>query len=504
MTTKSAEQQLIERFSDWRWRLDNLYSIKTEKGKKVRFRLNRAQADFWDQMHYLNIILKARQLGFTTFIQLFMLDKCLFTPNISAGVIAHRRQAAEDIFADIIKTSYDSLDEAIRAAVPAEQDSARKLSFANGSSIRVDTSLRSGAFQYLHVSEFGKLCAQFPERAREVMTGALNTIHAGQVGFIESTAEGREGAFFEQCQIARNLKRQDAKLTKLDWKFHFYNWTWRDDYRLDPESVVITSENREYFEKIEAETGHPISPEQRAWYVKKKVTQGEDMKREFPSTPDEAFEASVQGAYFSKEMARAREDGRIARVPWQAAVPVNTFWDLGRNDEMVIWFHQRVGKEHRLIDYYENSGEAFPHYAKVLKGKPYAYGMHYLPHDVEHHELISEQSRKQALVGLGIKPIKAVRRAINAAELGDDIESCRTFLGSCWIDEERCADGIKALDSYRKEWNEKLGCFNDRPLHDWASHGADAFRTGAVGFKEDSGSFEAARKRQKRNQAWIR
>ena len=499
--TKSAEQQLTEQLSDWRWRLDNLYWIKDESGKAVRFRLNWAQEQLWSSMHYLNIILKARQLGFTTFIQIFMLDKALFTPNIAAGTIAHRLEDAEEIFNNKVKFAYDHLDPAIKAAVTAEQDSARKLTFSNGSMIRVGTSLRSGTFQYLHVSEFGKLCAQFPERAREVVTGALNTIHAGQVAFIESTAEGREGPFYDLCKVAQDLKRADAKLTEMDWRFHFFPWFKHPGYVLASEGITVTAEDQEYFAKIEGETGVKLTPEQRAWYVKKKVTQGEDMKREFPSTPDEAFEAAIQGAYFAKEMARAREERRIARVPWQQDVAVNTMWDLGRNDEMVIWFHQYVGKEHRFIDYYANSGEAFAHYAKVLKDKPYVYGRHFLPHDVEHHEMISEQSRKNALIDLGIKPIVAVRRAVNSTQLGDDIETCRRFLGSCWFDEAKCQDGITCLDGYRKEWDEKLGAFKDRPLHDAASHGADAFRTGAVGWKEET-PIPAGWK--KRNKKWIR
>ena len=178
---------LVERYADRRWRLANLYKIKDAEGRCVTFRPNWAQRALLDEAHAMNVILKARQLGFTTLIQLIMLDACLFNANTAAGTIAHRLEDAGEIFNDKIRYAYDHLDPDLKAAVPAVQDSARKLSFANGSQIRVDSSLRSGTFQMLHISEHGKLCARYPAKAEEVRTGALNAVHAGQTVFIEST-----------------------------------------------------------------------------------------------------------------------------------------------------------------------------------------------------------------------------------------------------------------------------------------------------------------------------
>lgn len=173
-------------------------------------------------MHALNVILKARQLGFTTFIQILMLDECLFRPNTAAGVVAHNREDAEAFFTDKIRFAYDNIAEVFRGIVPtATSDSVRELRFSNGSSIRVGTSLRSGTLQLLHVSEYGKLCAKYPEKAREVKTGALNTVHAGNMIWIESTAEGREGHFYELCQQAKAKSEKGSTLSALDFKFHF-------------------------------------------------------------------------------------------------------------------------------------------------------------------------------------------------------------------------------------------------------------------------------------------
>ena len=152
------------------------------------------------------------------------LDACLFTPHTRAGVIAHRLDDAKVIFRDKVRFPYDRLDEGLKAAVPAVQDSADQLTFGNNSSLRVSTSMRSGTLQLLHVSEFGKICAQYPDKAREIVTGALNTVEAGQFVVIESTAEGQEGAFYDLAQKARMRALSGAALTNLDYRFHFPWW----------------------------------------------------------------------------------------------------------------------------------------------------------------------------------------------------------------------------------------------------------------------------------------
>ena len=475
----AIDTQIVDQFSDWRWRLNNLYWIKDQDGELIPFIENRAQTQFLDEFHGLDIILKARQLGFSTLIQLLLLDSCLFSPNISAAVVAHRKVDAEDLFANKIKVGYDNLPEGLKNSLPAVTDSARKLTFPNGSSIVVDTSLRSGTFQYLHISEHGKICAQYPEKAREIRTGALNTVHLGQTVIIESTAEGRSGDFYDFCQRALRLQQQGSHLGQMDWRFHFFPWFDDHRYRLE-ERIYVDEDTQAYFERLEGEGVH-LDDAQRAWFIKKRETQQEDMGREYPATPDEAFSASVEGAYYAKEMARARKEGRITAVPHDPATEVNTFWDLGINDTNVIWFHQQVGREHRLIDYYENSGEGLAHYAQVLKAKPYTYGTHYGPHDLNVMELGTGKTRANVLKGLGVKPLRVIPRT---QDIRNDIQQVRNVFPACWFDERKCGKGIVHLDNYRKEWDEKLGEFKDRPFHDSASHGADGFRCFAVRAKK--------------------
>ena len=469
----------LERWPDKRARLrGGFYRIKDKAGKEVPFVMNADQEQFLAARHGLDIVLKARQKGFTTVIQLEMLDDCLFSPNTSAGVIAHNLTDAEAFFSDKIRFAYDGLPEEFRQIVTATSDTVRSLKFSNGSSIRVGTSLRSGTLQRLHVSEYGKLCAKFPEKAREVKSGAFNTVAVGQKIVVESTAEGHAGHFYEITKEAQDKQKRGTDLTDLDFKFHFSPWHTSPEYVLDVE-VVETTAMQEYFTKLRG-LGVRLSREQRAWYVKKAEQQGEDMKREYPSTPEEAFEASIEGAYFATEMGKMREQGRICRIP-VLNKPVDVSWDLGVGDAMALVFKQQLGPEERIIDYYENSGEGFEHYARVLNEKKYIYGRHRFPHDGEQRRLgLKAKTAKELAEEAGIGPIDIVPR-IPDEQAG--INASRAFLPSVWIDEERCARLINCLDNYRKEWDDRLATWKSTARHDEFSHGYKAFETAAVALK---------------------
>ena len=454
------------------------YKIKGKDGVVVPFRMNADQAEFMANRHGMDVILKARQKGFTTVIQIDMLDDCLFLPNTAAGVIAHNLNDAKAFFADKIKFAYDNLPEAFRSVVAAEVDAADSMKFSNGSSIRVGTSLRSGTLQRLHVSEYGKLCAKYPEKAREVKTGAFNTVQAGQSITVESTAEGQAGDFFAMCEAAKRKADADEALSVLDFKFHFSPWYTSDEYRLDPIGVVITQEMADYFDKVEADCGVELDAEQRAWYVKKAEQQGEDVKREFPTTAKEAFEASVEGAYFSVQMTTARKQGRICKLPVLDA-PVYTTWDLGLNDSTAITFWQDVGHERRAIDYYENNGESWGHYSGILLVKGYSYSRHYFPHDGAQRQQGADsiKTKWQIAQEAGINPTELLGR-IPTDKHG--IDAARAFFPNVYIDEVRCARLIRCLDNYRKQWDDKLAVWKDVARHDEFSHGYKSFEGAAI------------------------
>jgi len=472
------------------WRINNLYSVISKEGKQIPFKLNWAQEDLYRNMWYCNIILKARQLGISTLIGLLFLDRCLFNSNVSAGIICHTREDSESFFRRV-KFAYDNLPEEIKALRPANSDTKNELSFDNGSSIRVGMMMRGSTLQYLHISEFGKISAKYPEKAREIITGSLNALAPGQYVFIESTAEGRDNVFADMCKKAQDLNDSRKSLTKLDFRFHFYSWFEHPEYRLEADSIVIPAELNKYFDMIEAKTRSKIDPQQRAWYTKKAESQKEDMKREFPSFPEEAFESSSDGNYYSQHLTKARQENRITKLFHDPKKQVHSAWDLGYADSTAIWLFQFDGQRINVLEYYENSGEALPHYIQWLKSKSYIYGKHLVPHDASQTEYSTGLTRKEVARSLGVSFTQ-----VPSVKVIEGIDAVRNILHRCYFDEEKCAKGISMLDAYRKDWNDSLGCWRDRPRHDHSSHGSDSFRMLACGLilACDRGSAESDRK----------
>lgn len=504
----NAEQQLKNCLSNQKWRINNLYWITNKQGQRVKFHMNSAQESLYDGMHYLNLILKARQFGGTTFTDIFYLDSCHFNSNHSAGIIAHHKDDAAKIFESKVLYPWRNLQDDIRR--PAITETRHELMFDNNSSIRIGTSMRSATLQKLHISEFGKICAKYPDKAKEIVTGALNAVQAGQIVTIESTAEGRGGYFYEYCMEALKLQRAMKKLTAMDWKIFFFPWFDNPDYQIDPEGVVLTPDNEQYFEELLVKSGIRLSDRQKAWYVKKERmmeangkdagADGEDMKREYPSTPEEAFYVSVAGAFYGKQMTKARAEGRICdSLPHNPGYPVHTAWDIGFDCD-AIWFFQVIGAWVNVIDYYATEGEGLPHCVGTLSERrekfKYHYGHHFGPHDINHRDWGTANERSDTARDLGIV-FTQIPRILTQ---GDGIEAVRKTLPMCRFDAGKCDEGIKCLDSYRKKWDDNKGCFTDTPLHDWASHGAKAFESLSFGLRNVasfSGTAQGTRSKNK-------
>lgn len=476
-------QELLAKLSDPMWRISNLYKIivKTESGDEglvITFKPNRAQRRFIQRLWNRNIILKARQLGFTTLISILWLDHALFNANVRCGIIAQDREAAEVIFRDKVKFAYNNLPEELRKAMPLARDSATELLFShNNSSIRVATSMRSGTIHRLHVSEFGKICAKFPDKANEVITGSIPAVPIDGITVIESTAEGQEGEFYKMTQSALELEQQGLKLSQKDYRLHFYAWWEAPDYLMPPQMVNITPRDNEYFDAVEQEMNTALSPSQRAWYVSTRDTDfsgaEEKMWQEYPSTPTEAFQVSQEGKYYTNQLTLVRKQQRICTVP-VLPKPVDTFWDIGNSDGCAIWFMQEMPMEYRFIDYLEAHGEDLSYYALELQRRGYVYGTHFLPHDAAHKRLaVKNMSTVDMLKRLGLKNIVVVPQT---PYISIGIQQTRDAFAGAYFDQEKCKLGIQRLSNYKKKWNAAEGRFTGYPAHDINSEGADAFR----------------------------
>jgi len=464
------------------WRLNHLYKIKDKNGKCVTFKMTPEQLEYFDGMHDRNLILKARQLGFTTEVCIIQLDLAIFHRK-ECALIAHTRPDAERLFRNKTQFAYQRMTDDIKKANPLIKETTSEYVFKNGGSVTVSTSFRGGTLYSLHVSEFGKICAKYPDKAKEIVTGAFEAVPLGGKITLESTAEGRSGYFFDYCQSAEKAQLQDKTLSNLDWKFFFFSWWENQLYAIDPVEP-LPQRLVDYFGELEAKYGIVLNESQRAWYHAKEKTLGEDMKREYPSIPAEAFQQSVEGAYYAKQFRWLYENKRIGSLPDNSHLPVHTFWDIGVGDSTAIWFIREVGEEFHVIDYYENSGEGLRHYMKVLKDRGYEYGEHWGPHDIENREFGSDAKSRKELAREGYEidgqTYSMTFKVVPKTGVDTGIESVREILPKCVFYEEKCAEGITHLEEYRKEWDDKRGCWKDKPLHDHTSHGADGFRYFAV------------------------
>ena len=469
---------LARQYSDPLWRLNNLYWIQDKAGRKVLFRMNDAQERLYWELWWRTVILKARQRGFSTLLLLMALDRALFNDNYQAGVIAHTLPDAKRLLESKILYPYEHLPEGIKVMRPAVRDRADSIKFNNYSSVTVSTSFRSGTLQWLHVSELGKIAAKHPEKAEEIKTGAMEAVSDNGMVVVESTAEGRAGFFYDLCQEAEKAKDEGRKLTKLDFKFYFEPWWTAEEYRVTPDGFGFSERLVKYFEELETKHGIVLDEAQKTWYAIKERTLKDKMLREYPSTPEEAFQAAVEGAYFAEELKAVRRAGRITEVPVLPDVPVEAWWDIG-HDTTAIWFTQTVGMWCHVIGYYQNAQKKLIHYRDKIEEFREAWGFrritHHWPHDMgneidwsmDQHKTRADKARELGMVG-------EVHPRMESKE--DGIEAARNFFGYCVFDKNRCDEGLKGLESYRQEWDEKRGDWKGRPLHDWASHPADAFQ----------------------------
>ena len=478
-------EKLSKNLKDPLWRLNNLYWVINEESQRVKFKMRPVQRDFWDSVWFWNVILKSRQHGFTTEIDLIGLDMALWNNNIEAAIIAHTLKDVQHIFATKIKYPYDNLPPSIKQRIPALKADGNTLHLANNSWIRVALSMRSSTLNFLHVSEHGKICAKYPLKAQELKTGTLPALHKGSYLFIESTAEGGAGDFHDTCIQAQADTVQEGKegikLNKQQCRFHFYPWFKDPKNQCEPVGIVIPDDLYRYFEELKDKYDIETSKEQQAWYSLKKhgpMGLGVKMKREHPSTPEEAFEQSVEGAIYAEEMAQVRSEGRIRFEPYRTSYKVYTFWDIGIGNSTAIVFAQFIGSKVTIIDYLEGAGRGSNYYAKVLMDRKYVYGDHYLPHDVMNREKSDGVVLLDKIENLlGVNKVFRVRRP---ASKEDGIEAVRYLLPHCFFDIVKTKRLIECLCYYRYQWDETLAHYSKDPLHDWASDGADAMQTMAL------------------------
>lgn len=503
---------LQNRLNDRLWRLQNLYWIENKTGRLQRFRPNAAQLRLHRGLHTRNAVLKARQLGISTFVEMLMLDACLFTPNFHAGIIDKSLPDAEQKL-EKVRFAWEHLDYLPPGAPPGEQalaylgglikqrtgglrrgelhpvaDARTRLAFANGSDIRLGTTLRGGTLQLLHVSELAHVSVHAPWRAREIRTGAVNTVSAEGTIILESTHEGgRYGVNYEMTmQAMENAAKEAEGLSPLDFRFFFFSWFDNPDYAL-PGSGGWSDALGAYFEKLDTAGVPPLSHAQKLWYARMERTMGAAMKQEYPSTPEEAFSTGNDGAIYGSQIALLREKGCIgAAFSYNPVEPLYTAWDLGLSDHTSIWLVQQWGGSVYWLNHYAANQLPLEHYAGKIREWEQRYGSvaaHFLPHDAAHRDPHG-QSYVESLAAEGIKAVRVVPRT---PDIWRGINTLRGLLSKSWFHRdtmlprlnakgEKEPSGLACLEMYRTAPPGAGGTCRETPLHDAASHSADAAR----------------------------
>lgn len=251
--------------------------------------------------------------------------------------------------------------------------------------------------------------------------------------------------------------------------------------------IELTQEMIEYFFKLESE-GIILSESQKKWYFAKKNILQDDMMREYPSTPHEAFAASQEGYWFGPQMRELYDQQRVCTVPYDKTIPVHTSWDLGVADYCAIWFFQLNRQEDiRIIDHFHRTDTTLDLICEMLNQKGYNYGTHLWPFDANARDRAGitfvQQARDYNLSGI----------VLERSSFLDGINLVRSTMSKMWFDQLKCKEGLKALAAYKKKWNTQIGGFTSEPVHDWASHSSDSLRYLCIGYKklQQSGDMDA-------------
>lgn len=478
----SDDDAIANYFPSKLWRINSgVYQIEDKEGNLIPFQMNWAQHVVYSDLlrHPRLIILKSRQQGISTFWLIFALDLTIVEDNTKAGLMSQGLQESKTL-KERLERAYDHFPEELMNFIGVSNTvrNSTEFSLSNDSKTYIATSFRSGTLQFMHISEFGKISAKHPEKAKETRTGSMQAIRGGLPVIIESTAEGRSNMFYEMWNSAES---HAGNLSPKDFKTVFLSWVNDPDCRISVPQI-ITKESADYFLllAVEYETyfSEPLqlADEQKWWWVGQLREFGgsmEMMGQEYPGYPEEAFAATKDGTYWAKlYRSEVVAKGHIVEDLYEPALHVDVAIDLGMNDMMVLVFFQMHNNELRLIDEYHNSGEGIAHYVDRMKERPYRYRNVYLPHDAIVKELGTGKSRFSIFSKLGV-PVRLLPRT---RSVPNDIELVRKAIPHMYFDSKKTNYLSVCMENYSKEWDDRLGGFKDKPFHDEWSHPADAIR----------------------------
>lgn len=479
----AAEREIGEALHDPVWRICNLYTIFDKKKKRfVPFRPKPEQMIIiWDiyVRGIKNIIIpKARQIGFSTLLALIAIDIVMWNSGAKAALVDKTKEDGIKKMNDIVRVAWDNLPPYVRAMYGQPVLNATEFGVSiesDGTSrFRVEKSGRGDALTFLWVSEWGTIQFEEPKRSKEIQTGGMLAAE-GNIRVIETTWKGGDGGdVWPYIEMALSNKEED-KDPDQDWYMRFFPWFVEPTYTITttgtgakPIRPAIAAYLRDREAEISVMMGETFTftEGQARWYDKQERQLGLFVKREYPTTLQECWEAPVEGAVYADLYAQALAEGRVMPDVYVPGVPVSTLWDLGSPENFVVWYFQVIAGQVRFVDcdmkLWLTTAERVAH----MKAKGFKFEKHYLPHDANHMKNSVLTYRGElitaGLEGTVVVPVTPDRH------LG--INRTRMLFGSFVFDRDKCAEGCKSLRAYH--YHEKTF----EPVHDWASHAADALK----------------------------
>jgi hypothetical protein len=468
------------KLSDPLWRLAHLYNLKrADDGRVIKFTPRPEQQRVFEMIYAQKlrriIILKARRLGMSTAIDLMLADAALFNAGTQASIVDQTAADAERKLSTICKVAYEYLAPELKDDIKLSRDSGSIMevqSFKDApSAIFAGLRARGGTNNLLHISEWGTFAADDPRRSEEILTGAIPSAEHGTV-LIETTWKGGRGGHLWEL-VKNALETPEEHKTPRDWRVLFFPW-WKDPtYVLDGDPATINPVTADYLDNMQAVTGHTFTPQQRLWYDRQAKQLGLFIYREFPTTLDECFKSPVEGAIYAGELDKLRASGAISAFKCDNSTLVHTAWDLGSPVNTVVWYFQVIGgNEIRVIDCDMDLDMTPVQRTAHMLAKGYNYGMHFLPHDAAATRT-SGKADAQVYQESGLQNIRVLPRT---HDIWIGINHCLQMFPRFSFRLPACERGIDALANYAYKRASATGIVVHEPVHNWASHAADALR----------------------------
>jgi hypothetical protein len=480
------------------WRLHHLYSCREEgTGKALPFIVRPEQELLFKHLietpHIPAYIIKSRRLGISTAVETFNVDCAVFNQGWRGVLIDQKQDDATKKMVEIIRFAVDSLPPEILSGFTFDKrnDSELRLRFkdekeSEDSVIFATTGNRGGDCSFLHISEWGPIAATDPTRSREIRTGAFPAARLGR-RVVETTWYG--GRVGDLWDLIKPIMQKDPNSEGI---IYFFPW------HADPAAIkvqgVVTRDIELYFKDLASKLNKDFTREQKHWYAAKKLEQGIFVKREYPSTLEEAFEAPVEGAVYADKLMEIRGQGRIRPIEWDRAFPVYASWDIGWNDTTAIWFFQVIANAVFWIRHIEEKGRSASEMATVVRETKIPIARHYLPHDAGASHANTGTNYAFELQKAGIANTTILPRTM---DIWNGINQLRDIIPRSWFNITGCDAGIAYLDSYHTKPATAGGAISREPVHDISSNTADAARYAAealaLGIVNDAAKPQAPR-----------